>query len=116
MDRFNKFYITCILIDLMNHLNLLFSTVHIDGSVSVVTHKLIEMNKTCMDAILKALSTIMNENRRNKVFTVIKQVKMREYSNDTYFSLNCNIHVIFISTFPPSLTSCILNVVYRQLT
>ena len=30
--------------------------------------------------------------------------------------LNYNIHVIFISTFPPSLTSCILNVVDRQLT
>ena len=41
-------------------------------SVSVVTHKLIELNKTCMAAILKALSTVMNINRRNKVFTVIK--------------------------------------------
>ena len=50
-------------------------TVHADGSVSVVTYKLTELNKTCMDAILKALSTIMNENRRNTVFSVIKQVK-----------------------------------------
>ena len=63
-------------------------TVHVNGSVSVVTHKRIELNKTCMDAILKALSTVMNENRRNKVFTVIKQLKKHEYSKDTYFSLN----------------------------
>ena len=67
-----------------------------------------------MDAILKALSAVMNENRRNKVFTVIKQLKMREYSKDSYCSLDRNIGVIFISTFPPSLTSCILNVVDRQ--
>ena len=40
-------------------------TVHDNGSVRVVTHKLIELNKTYMDAILKALSTAMNENRRN---------------------------------------------------
>ena len=77
---------------------------------------MIELNKTCIDAILKALTTVMYENRRNKVFTVIKQVKMPEYSKDTYFSLNYHFHVIFISTFPPSLTSCILNVVDRQLT
>ena len=91
-------------------------TVHVNRSVSVVTHELIVLNKTCMDAILKALSTVMDENRRNKVFTVIKQLKMREYSKDTYFSLNYSIHVIFISTFPQSLMSCILNVVVRQLT
>ena len=30
---------------------------------------------------------------------------------DTDFSLNCYGPVIFISTLPPSLTSCILNVV-----
>ena len=53
-----------------------------------MTHKLIELNKICMDAIFKALSTVMNENRRNKVFTVIKQLKMQEYSKDTNFSLN----------------------------
>ena len=58
----------------------------------------------------------MIENRRNKVFTVIKQLTMREYSKDTYFSLNYYIHVIFISTFSQSLTSCILNVVDIQLT
>ena len=46
------------------------------------------MHKTCMAAILKALSTVINDNRRNKVFTVIKQLKMREFSKDTYFSLN----------------------------
>ena len=50
-------------------------TVHVNGSVSVVTHKLTELNKTYMDAILKAFSTVMNENRRNKVFTVIKHLK-----------------------------------------
>ena len=64
-------------------------TVHVNVSISVVTHKLIEMNKTRMDAILKALSTVMNENIRSKVFTVIKQLKMREYSKATYFSFNC---------------------------
>ena len=58
-------------------------TVHVNGSVSVVTHKLIELNKTCMDAILKAYSTVMTENRRNKVFTVIKQLKMQ--SKDTSY-------------------------------
>ena len=89
-------------------------TIHLFRSVSVVTHELIELNKTCMAAILEALSTVMNENRRYKVFTVIKQVKMLEYSKDSYFSLNYYIHVIFILMFPPSLTSCILNVVDRQ--
>ena len=72
---------------------------HLFRSVSVVTHKLIELNKTCMAAILKALSTVMNDNRRNKVFTVIKQQTMREYNKDTYFSLNYYIHMIFVSTF-----------------
>ena len=71
-------------------------TVHANRSVSVVTHKPIELNKTCMDAILKVLSTVMNENRRNKVFTMIKQLNMREYSKDAYFSLNylysCDLH------------------------
>ena len=74
-------------------------TIHLFRSVSVVTHKLIELNKICMAAILKALFTVMNENRRNEVFTVIKQLTMRENSKDTYFSLNYCIHVIFISTF-----------------
>ena len=50
-------------------------TVHVNGSVSVVTHKVTELNKTCLDTILKALSTVMNENRRNKVLTVIKKTK-----------------------------------------
>ena len=59
--------------------------IHLFRSVSIVTHELIELNKTCMVAILEALSTVMNENR-SKVFTVIKQLKMREYSKDTYFS------------------------------
>ena len=91
-------------------------TVHVNRSVSVVTHKLIELNKTCMDAIWKALSTVMNENRRNKAFTVIKHLKMREYSKDAYFSLNYLIHEIFILTFAQSLTSCFLNIVDIQLT
>ena len=69
-----------------------------------------------MAAILKALSTVMDENIRNKVFTVIKQLTMREYSKDTFFSLNYYIHVIFISIFSKSPTSCILNVVDRLLT
>ena len=38
------------------------------GSVSVVIYKLIELNRTCMDALLKALATIMNETGKNKVF------------------------------------------------
>ena len=42
---------------------------------------------------------------------MIKQLKMREYSAHTDFSLNCYVLVIFISTLPPSLTSCIMNVV-----
>ena len=58
-------------------------TVHANGSVRVVTHKLIELNKTCMDTILKALSTVMNANRRNKVFTMIKQLKIPEYTKNT---------------------------------
>ena len=63
-------------------------TIHLFRSVSVVRHKLVEMNKTLTATVLKALSTVMNENRKNKVFTVIKQLKMREFSKDTYFSLN----------------------------
>ena len=51
-------------------------TIHIFRSVSVVTPKLIELNKTCMAAILRALSTVMTENRRNKKFIVIKQLKI----------------------------------------
>ena len=53
-------------------------TVHANGSVRVVTYKMSESNKTCMDAILKALSTIMNKNRRNNLFTVIKYLKARK--------------------------------------
>ena len=73
-------------------------TIHLFRSVSVVTHELTELNKTCMAAILEALTTVMNENRRNQEFTVIKQLKMREFSKDTFFSLNYYIHVIFILT------------------
>ena len=59
-------------------------TIHLCRSVSVVTRKLVELHKTCMASILKVLSTVINENTRNKVFTVIKQLQMREYSKDTY--------------------------------
>ena len=61
-------------------------TIHLFRSVSVVTHKVIALNKTCMVAILKALSIEINENGRNTMFTLIKQLKMREYSKDTYCS------------------------------
>ena len=40
--------------------------IHLFRSVSVVTYKLIELNKTCMAAILKALSTVMNENKEKR--------------------------------------------------
>ena len=63
-----------------------------------------------MDAILKALSIVMTENRRNKMFTMIKQLKLREFSAHFDFSLNCYVLVIFNSTVPSSLTSCIQNV------
>ena len=43
------------------------TAVHVNGSVSIVTHKLMELIKSCMDAILKVLSTVMNESRRNNV-------------------------------------------------
>ena len=93
MDRFNNFYIICTLIDLMNHSIFYlveFNDSLVDGSVSIVTHKPIELNKICVDAILKALSTVMNENRRNKVFTGTKQLKMRECSKD--ISHSCYFH------------------------
>ena len=67
-----------------------------------------------MDAILIPLALVKDENRRNKVFTMIKQLKMREYSAviaHTGFSLNSYILVILNSTVPSSLTSCIQNVV-----
>ena len=53
----------------------------------------------------------MKENTRNKVFTMTKQLKMHKYSAHTDFLLNCYVPVVFISTLPPSLMSCILNVV-----
>ena len=64
-----------------------------------------------MDAILKTLSLVMNKKRRNKVFTMIKQLKMRKHSLHFDFSLNCYVPVFFKSTVPSSLTSCIQNVV-----
>ena len=93
-------------------------TLHVlrDQAAELDISKLIELNKTFIVVSLKALSTVLNENRRNKVFTVIKQLNMQEYRKDTYLSLNCYVHVIFISTFPKSLTSCILNAFDRQLT
>ena len=74
-------------------------TIHLFRSVSVVTYKLTEVSKTFMPAILKAFSTVMNEDRSNKVFTVVKQLKMREYSKDTYFSFNYYIHVTSFEPF-----------------
>ena len=71
-------------------------TVHVNESVSVVAYKLIELNKTCMNTILKALSIVMNENGGNKLFTVIKQLKMEEYSKDTYFYLNYSFILAFL--------------------
>ena len=47
--------------------------VHVNSLASVVTHELIELKKTCMDAILKARFKVMNENRKSKVFTVMKK-------------------------------------------
>ena len=64
------------------------TAVHVNGSVNVVTHKLTELIKTCMDAILKARSIVMNEIEEITLFSVIKQLKVREYNKDTYFSLN----------------------------
>ena len=46
-----------------------------------------------MDAILKTLSLVMNKTRRNKVFTMIKQLKTREFSAHLDFSLNCYVLV-----------------------
>ena len=43
---------------------------------------------------------------------MIKQVQMREYSAHFDFSLNCYVLVIFNSTVPSSLMSCIQNVVH----
>ena len=63
-----------------------------------------------MNAILKTLSLVMNENRRNKVFPMIKQLKMHEHSAHFDFSLNSYVLVIFNSTKPSSLTSCIQSV------
>ena len=76
-------------------------TVHVTDSVSVVTNKLIEPNKTCMDAILKALSTVMNENRRNKVFTVIQQLKNAkvQYRHSLLIKLSKQ-HVDLTQMFP----------------
>ena len=34
-----------------------------------------DLSETCMDATLKTLSLVMNKNRRNKLFTMIKQLK-----------------------------------------
>ena len=64
-----------------------------------------------MDAILKTLFLVINKKRRNKVFTMIKQLKMREYRAHFDFSLNCYVLMISNSTVPSSLTFCIQNIV-----
>ena len=84
-------------------------TVYANGSVSVVTHKLIELNCTCMEAILKALSTEMNENRRNKVFTVIKQLRVQQrhfylYPRPKKCSFRLPAHSSVCPSFRPVLT------------
>ena len=48
---------------------------------------LIVLNKICMDAILKAFSKVMNENGRNKVFTMIKQLKCESTAKTLTFHL-----------------------------
>ena len=53
-------------------------------------------------------STVRNEKRRDKMFTVTKQLKMGEFTKDTYFSLNI---IFMLSSFQRFLTTCILNVV-----
>ena len=52
-----------------------------------------DLSKICMDAILKTLSLVMNTNNINKIFKMIKQLKMREYSAHFDFSLNCYVLV-----------------------
>ena len=42
---------------------------------------------------------------------MIKQLEMCEYSAHTDFSLNWYVLLIFHSRLPPSLTSCILDIV-----
>ena len=66
------------MIDLMYHLNLFLLQFNDSPYLRLSQrsdHKLIELNTTCLDAILKALSVVMNEIRRNKVFTVINTTK-----------------------------------------
>ena len=58
-------------------------TIHLFRSVSVVTHKLIELNKICMAAILKALSTVVNEKRKKQKVHRDKTTENAEYSKDT---------------------------------
>ena len=59
-----------------------------------------------MDSILNTVSLVMNKNRRNEIFTMIKQLKKREYSAHFNISLNY-VLVNFNSKVPSSLTSCI---------
>ena len=78
-------------------------TIHLFNSVSVVTHKLVELNKTCMATILKALSAVINGNRRNKVSTLIKQLKCEStvktllieliYSYDLHFNVTSESNI-----------------------
>ena len=60
-----------------------------NGSVRVVIHK-----PTCMDAILKVLSTIINENRRTNVFTVINNYArvQQRYLLLIKFLYSCDFH------------------------
>ena len=55
-----------------------------------------QRSDTCMAAILKALSIVINENRRNKVFTMIKQLNFLLikliYSCDLHFNVSSVLH------------------------
>ena len=66
-------------------------------SVYVVTHELIKWNKTFMASILKAFSTVMNENRRNKVFyrdKTTKNVKV-QHRHFLLIKLLCSCDLLF---------------------
>ena len=60
-------------------------TVYVNSSVNVVTHRLIELNQNCHG---RHIEIAFYSYKRNKVRTMIKQLKMHEYSRDTYFSYN----------------------------
>ena len=77
-------------------------TIHLFRSVSVVTHKLVELNKTCMAAILKALSIVKNENEKKKYSVYLEfestvktltSIKLL-YSCDLHFNVSTKSNVL----------------------